>query len=490
MVNKNLTAPRFSQNAKRRFAFCNDATANRPGGDRKAPRSPAITPVFRLGTICGWGVPDTAGGSELQQRLAQWLGNDRMALLGGLAAYGSAELAVRLVRLVTVVIIARRLAPEIVGVAALSLSLFELIRVFANIGIGQQIVAARADALDAICNTAHRLFWLWCGGVAAFQLTVAAVLALVFDQWLAGPMLAILAAVYLLMPGGLVQCYLLMRDGQMGVTARTSAIQTIADHVLTAALLLVWPSAWSIILPKLLTAPLWLILVRRARVWHRRPEAGFAPWRTLMHFGLSVLATDFATAMRTQADKLIVGATLGLSALGTYFFAFNAGIGIVSSLLAAFGTVLFPTLCKAPAGLARAQRFRGALVLGICLFVPLIAAQCLLAPAYVPLVFGARWSHAAPLIAILVLAAVPMFLATASTAWLRAEGTPGIDAFASFAACIAALAGLAIGTQYGLTAAAVLWVAGMAIVCIPFAGTVIRRAVKPDAILPNEKALA
>ena len=430
------------------------------------------------------------GGSELQQRLALWLGNERMALLGGLAAYGSAEIAVRVVRLVTVVIIARRLAPDIVGVAALSLTLFELIRVFANIGIGQQIVAARADALDAICNTANRLFWLWCSGVAVVQLAVAAVLALVFDQRLAGQMLAVLSAVYLLMPGGLVQCYLLMRDGRMGVTARTSAIQTIADHVLTAVLLLVWPSAWSIVLPKLFTAPLWLILTRRARVWHRCPEAGFAPWRTLMRFGLSVLASDFATAMRTQVDKLIVGATLGLSALGTYYFAFNAGIGIVSSLLAAFGTVVFPSLCTATAGPARAQRFRVALVLGISLFAPLVAAQCLLAPLYVPLVFGARWSHAAPLIAILVLAAVPMFLATASTAWLRAESKPGADAVASFAACIAALAGLAIGTNYGLATAAALWVAGMGAVSIPFAGIIIRRALKSETSLSHEKVMA
>ena len=119
MVNKNLTAYGFSQNAKRRIAFCNDAADNRPGDNRKAPRSPAITPVFGLGTICGWGVPDTAGGSELQQRLVQWLGNERTALLGGLAAYGSAELAVRLVRLVTVVIIARalRVFTESVGLA-------------------------------------------------------------------------------------------------------------------------------------------------------------------------------------------------------------------------------------------------------------------------------------------------------------------------------------------------------------------------------------
>lgn len=37
------------------------------------------------------------------------------ALLNGLFAYGLAELSVRLVRLVTIIVIARQLAPEIVG---------------------------------------------------------------------------------------------------------------------------------------------------------------------------------------------------------------------------------------------------------------------------------------------------------------------------------------------------------------------------------------
>ena len=69
------------------------------------------------------------------------------AMIKGLAAFGAAELAVRLVRLLAVIIIARQLAPEIVGVAALTLTAFELIRVLANIGVGQQIIASDADQL-------------------------------------------------------------------------------------------------------------------------------------------------------------------------------------------------------------------------------------------------------------------------------------------------------------------------------------------------------
>lgn len=425
----------------------------------------------------------------MMTRLDHRLGQQAMQILRGLIAFGSAELAVRLVRLLTVVVIARQLAPDIVGTAALTLTAFELIRVLANIGVGQQIIAAPAAQLDAICNTAHRIFWRWCLGVALVQLGVAAVLAFGFYQPLSAAMLATLSLVYLWMPGGLVNCYLLMREGRAGATARTTATQTIADHLLTALLLLIWQSPWSIVLPKLLTAPIWLVLTRRARPWGPNPAAGNVPARSLLRFGSSVLAADLMQALRTQGDKLIVASTLGISALGTYFFAFNAGIGIVSSLISAFGTVVFPTLCAVPRGRARSQSLRKAIMLGSIIFIPVILAQSGLAEFYVPLVFGANWSHAAPLVGLLCLAGLPMLAAVMATAWLRAEGRPGLDASASTLASVLSLGGLLIGAQsHGLNGAATGWVIGLALGLLPFAVTILARAIRPSLLLPIQEA--
>ena len=414
------------------------------------------------------------------------LGEVSFAMLGGLAAYGSAEFAVRLVRLLTVVIIARRLAPDIVGVAALTLSLFELVRVLANIGVGQRIIAAEPHLLAATCNSAHRIFWRWCSTVALVQIVAAALLGLVWHQPMAGMMLGVLALVYFWMPGGLVPCYLLMREGRAGTTARTSAVQTMADHILTACLLLMWQSPWAIILPKLLTAPIWLILTRRARPWAPDVAAGFVPLRQLLHFGLSVLATELLGAARSQADKLIVGSLLGLTSLGTYFFAFNAGVGIVSSLITAFGTVIYPSLCAAGDAADRRHRLQMALLLGAGIFVPLVCAQALFAPFYVPLVFGARWAHAAPLIATLCIAGIPMLAAALSTAWLRARGLVRRDAVASGFSCATALGGLAFGAAgWGLQGAAAGWVIGLAIIQLPFAVITLRPDIARPVLRPK-----
>ncbi len=382
-------------------------------------------------------------------------------------AYGSLELAARIFRLFTVIVMAWQMTPEYLGVAALSLSCFEIIRVLANIGVGQQIIAASDQQLEATCNSGHIIFWIWLPLVAVIQTIVALIVWFGFGQALAGQMLMALSAVYIFMPGGLIPCFRLMRDKKLKTTARISAQQTIADHILTAILLLIWPSPWAIVLPKLITAPLWLIWMRSAYTWQRVASAGQVPMRPLLGFSIKVLSSDVMLAARSHCDKLIIGACFGIGALGTYYFAFNAGISIMGSLIAAFGTVLYPHLCAAPQGVERLAILKRYAGLGAAAFAIMLTAQILLAPIYVPLVFGAKWAMAVPLIMILALAAIPTFIATIIMVWTRSANRPGFDLILSTISSIAALSALYLGSLISLEMAAASWVLALLATSIP-----------------------
>lgn len=398
--------------------------------------------------------------------IARCLAADIGQLLKGLAAFGGAEVATRLVRIASVVVIARQVSPTIMGVAALALSLFEVVRVLANAGIGQRIIAESPAQLAATCNTAHRLFWAWCGGVGLIQLALAATLY-AFGMREIAAMLAALSGVYLFMPAGLVQVFLLMRDGRFGVIARITAAQAIADQLLTLGFVQLWPSAWAIVLPKLVTAPLWLLLVRRAKAWRPLPLAGLTPWRSFLGFAAGVLVSELVNVGRAQLDKLLIGALFGVQALGIYYFAFNAGLGITTSFITALGQVLFPYISAVPDQAARARRSRQGLWLGLAGFLPVLAAQVGLAPWYVPLVFGEQWCDAAPLVSVLALGAVPMLFAAVASAWLRAQRRPGVEALINSLAAAAALGGLALCSGLGLMASAWAYVIGLALALIP-----------------------
>lgn len=392
----------------------------------------------------------------------------RSPLVRGLVAFGSAEAATRIIRLGALLIVARRVTPEIFGTAALALSLFELVRVLANAGIGQRLIVARDDELASLCRTAYRLFWLVCLAVAAIQLAVAAMVATVFALPQAGMMLALLALVYCVMPPGLVQIFLTMRAMRMETVARIAATQNIADSLLTVALVLIWPTAWAIVLPKLLAAPVWTVLARRSTRWVGDSRIAPAPYREFALMGPSVLATELLAALRLNADKLIVGALFGTEILGLYYFAFNAGLGLTQSFVAACNMVVFPHLVKASAADGVAE-FRKAFATGLAMLAPVVAAQALLSPFYVPLVFGETWVPAVPYIALLSLAALPLYAGSLVGAALRVEGRPQHEAVLTGLGSAAALAGLAAAAPLGLTAACLGYGLGLAVIFLPAA---------------------
>ena len=395
-------------------------------------------------------------------------GLTRSPLVRGLVAFGSAEAATRVIRLGALLIVARRVTPEIFGTAALALSLFELVRVLANAGIGQRLIVARDDELASLCRTAYRLFWLVCLAVAAIQLAVAAMVATVFALPQAGMMLALLALVYCVMPPGLVQIFLTMRAMRMETVARIAATQNIADSLLTVALVVVWPTAWAIVLPKLLAAPVWTVLARRSTRWVGDSRIAPAPYREFALMGPSVLATELLAALRLNADKLIVGALFGTEILGLYYFAFNAGLGLTQSFVAACNMVVFPHLAKASAADGVAE-FRKAFATGLAMLAPVVAAQALLSPFYVPLVFGETWVPAVPYIALLSLAALPLYAGSLVGAALRVEGRPQHEAVLTGLGSAAALAGLAAAAPLGLTAACLGYGLGLAVIFLPAA---------------------
>jgi O-antigen/teichoic acid export membrane protein len=344
-------------------------------------------------------------------------------LLGHLGWYGAAEIVGRVSRLGATVVLARQLDSLELGMAALALTLFELIRVLANNGIGQAVIRADAAKLDATCATAGRLVWWLCLAVAALQVAVGAGMAALGIGGQAGAMLACLAGVYLLMAPGLVPVYLILRDQRLKVTAGISLAQVVVDNLLTITLVLADFGPWGVVLPKLLVAPIWLFAVRRAQPWRRNPAAGFVPVADLLRFAAPVLGSEILAAARLNLDNLLVGAILGVEALGLYYFIFNAGIGFSLSLTNALSTVLYPHLAAARGDRAALRATFDKALRGIVPGIAaLIALQALAALVYVPIVFGARWEDAAVLVALLCASAVTRPFADASSQALRAAG--------------------------------------------------------------------
>jgi O-antigen/teichoic acid export membrane protein len=364
-----------------------------------------------------------------------------------------AEFISRFGRIITAIILARQLDAVAFGIAAIALTIFEITRVFTENGIGAAVVRARPEDYDRTANTAHRLMWGVCLSLAVIQILAGVVVEWLLPGRQAGAMVAILGLVFLIMPFGVMHAYALLRAERMKELAGINTAQVASDHVLTAILAIMGFGAWALVLPKLLTAPIWLIGMLRTKAWAQNAATGFAPVASILKFSWPVLGSELMCACRDQLDKFIVSLMFGVEALGLYYFAFNAGLGVSTALNRAFSNAVYPHLCAAKDQLSA---YRKALRnLGIP-FALIYCVQAGMALIYMPIVFGETWASAAPLVAILCLGGPARLLVDAARMKARAEGASGKDFRISIGLTVSVLLPFALSAQQGLAAAAII----------------------------------
>ena len=366
-----------------------------------------------------------------------------------LLAYGASELAAKLSRLGVVIAVARTMDAKEIGIAAAALATGDLFKSLTENGITQRMIAAPAAELDATCNRAHGLFWIWCSGLSILQAIAAALVWMVTENAALSGLILILAGEYLFMPGGLVQTGLALRAGKLKRTAAIAGGQSVIANMMSIALALVWPSALVLVLPRLLTAPLWLLWMRRLHPWQPAMGVGKATLAPFVRFGGPIIGTEAVKTARLHGDKLIVGALLGPELLGLYFMAFNAGLSLATSFSTAFASVLFPHLCTSG---DRIAAMRQGLGISLGLVAPLVILQALLAPWYIPLLLGEGWSALVQPVSILCLVAIPTMLWTATAGWLRVEGRPVQELRGTAILAAAMLLNILVTAPHGLVA--------------------------------------
>lgn len=399
----------------------------------------------------------------------------RTSLLGTLMVWAASEAVAKLARIGATMVAARVLVPEQLGVVALVLAFGEILKALAENGVGQRIIAASDADLEATCNTAARIFRLWCSALFVAGCGIATALYYIAGTRETALLLIVFSTQFLIMPMGLVSCFRAMRNGQSKAVAAIAGGQIVFSALMACVLLLIWPVAAAMILPRALTAPIWALSMRRLHPWSPKSEAGHVPLRPFVRFGSAILGVEGIKALRMQADKLIIGGVLGMEALGIWFFAFNAGLGLATSFCNAFAIALFPHLCATDAGNSRRAALTDALRLALLILVPLVVLQAFLAPIYVPFIFGEAWADISKMVGVLCLAAAPAVVWTAISQWLRSEDRAGVDFIASTAITAIIIAAVAIAAPFGLTTTMFAYLAAATVAQVAAAIIILRR---------------
>jgi len=337
---------------------------------------------------------------------------------------------------------------------------FDLATVFAfGSGIGAMIVQADEKDIETLCDTSYWLNWILCSSIFVIQCIIAFPIAQFYgDVRLVLP-LCVAALAYLMLPLCMVHSSLIERENRFKVIALCNATQSIVSNVVTVVLVFFGMRVWAIVWAIVLGIPVWIIITWMNHTW--RPPTAFRldRWQEIVNYSKNLLGVELLNKMRMNLDYLIVGRFLGIEALGVYYFAFNAGIGISINVIDKFMWALFPYICAVREDhLQFKQRYLNSLKKITLTVVPLILLQSLLAPLYVPIIFGKKWVVAIPIIMMVCLSALPRIFAWASNLLLNATGKTHITLYLDTIFTIIFTASILIAAQGGIfwVAAAVL----------------------------------
>lgn len=393
--------------------------------------------------------------SRLRQRLANHQDQRLLTNIGWLTV---GMVTNRVLRLLITIVVARSLSQADYGLIALIFTTHEMIGLFLQRCTNIKLIQTPKQELSALCETTSSMNWLLGGGLFLIQCVTGWVLSQAYQAPDLFLPLCALALTYLQLPISMVQAALNVREGKLQLVAKIEVAQTLADTIAVLALIYAGAGLWALVIPRVITPLIWVGGHRKACEWRSHISWSFQGWRSILSYGSNLLLIDGLQLLRQNADYLLIGYFLGVEALGLYFFAFNAGLGIATSFSMAISNALLPHLCESadePETLK--MRYRRGLTLTLLLIGSLMLLQTSLAPFYVPVVFGEEWVErgSVELIVILCLVALPKSLIDVSSQYLRAENLPTTDLGLQAAFTTLLLAGFCSAIIFGLQTVAV-----------------------------------
>lgn len=364
---------------------------------------------------------------------------------------GGAQAISRVSRLFTTVVLARYLTQEDYGLAALILATFEFTNVLSRFGIGAKIIQANEEELEDVCNGAYWLNWIMYLALFIIQCLASFPIAWFFNNEKLILPICVLSIVFLESPIGRIQSLLIQRENRLKITAVSQTLTLTTSNILSAIFALFGMGVWSIVVPKIISPLMVIAVYLKFHPW--RPSGGFTTkyWREIFNYGINFLGINMLKTLRDNLDYLIVARFISVEALGVYYFAFNAGLGISLTIIQSITVALYPHLCSVRSNFTKfKQTYFSSLKTIATIIIPFVIFQASLAPFYVPIVFGEHWvaRGAVPILVLVCLSAIPRPFDISAAQLLAAIDKPELSLLWSLIFTGIFTVGLMIGVQW------------------------------------------
>jgi O-antigen/teichoic acid export membrane protein len=296
-------------------------------------------------------------------------------------------------------LLALLLTPRDFGVVSLAASWIAFLSVFGELGFGAALVQ-RPKLEPGHLSTTFALNVGAGTALTVIGVMTAGPLARFFHTPAAAPVFVALSFGFLLNAPGLSQAALAQRELRFRDLALRDTVSALVGGTVGVSLALLGWGVWSLVAQTLTTAATATVLLWRLSPWRpRRSEVSWERARELWGYSSKIFWFSVFKYFAQNGDRLLVGYLAGPVALGVYAFAFRLVVSPVATVSGAIGNYLFPRFARLQEDRAAVAavylRATGALETAV---LPALALAAVIAPAGIPLLFGARWAEATILV--------------------------------------------------------------------------------------------
>lgn len=338
----------------------------------------------------------------------------------------------RILGVISKVILARLLLPDIFGLFAIASTFIGFIGTFGSFGLDYAIIQKGDAATEEDYDVGMTLRIAIAVGLFAVSFALAGPWAALFPRF---PYLAtlnatqVLALVYILTPWSFVPATRLVQELRYRTIAIPNVLGQILNVLVSIALALLGYGVWALVYGLLVsqavtTAGYVALRGGRFRLRFRGEVA-----RPLVAYSRHLIVASVLTFLITNVDNLAVGRILYPDSLGFYAVAYGFGYLPVALFSSPAGSALFPSLTRIQKDVgALREAYLESFSYAIVLVMPAAIGLSMLAYEIVYILLGEVWAAAAPPLLILGFYGLGRGLVDFSSSLFAAVGTPRIIA--------------------------------------------------------------
>lgn len=362
----------------------------------------------------------------------------------------------QLLSLLSFMVLARILVPQDYGVVTLAGVFIAIPNVILTEGFSNAIVQKDGDLKESFKSTA---FWVnMAVALVLFGITQAGAgyAAAAANTPLLAPVLRWLSLCFLTTALNSIPTGLYQRDFRYSAFALRTLIATTIASLIGIAMAWMGYGLWSLVASTIIQNVVGVIVMWWGIDWRPKFRFSIAAFKEMFHFTSWSIVGGSVRYAAEKIDVLVIGLFLDAASLGFYYLAQRLFTTIHNMAITPVDTPMMPVLSRLQNDRVQfSENYLNGLWTMTALWMPATAGIGMVAPLLIPLVFGAHWVGAVPLIQVMALVCMTYPLARTAPLAMLAIGRADLYARLSGFQLVMNLIAYPIAAHFGILAVGV-----------------------------------